>query len=504
MKFLKLPLKFCLLLIFVMQQGSIVSPVAQSASSDKKSDWNQIQERIKCVENNLLPPVRIKGEPTGRMNIAERMKHYNVPGVSVAVINNGKIEWAKGYGVREAGTNLPVTAETLFQAGSISKPVAAMGALRMVQDGKLDLDEDVNKKLASWKMPENEFTNEQKVTLRRLLSHSAGTSIWGFGGYPADTKVLPDVPQILDGSAPANTKPVRVIETPGTRWSYSGGGFTVMQLLMTDVSGKPFPQLMNDTVLKKLGMKNSTYQQPLPQNLYRQAAVGHKEGTGEKIPFRWFVHPEMAAAGLWTTPSDVARFAIELQQAYAGKSKKVLSPEMVKQMLTKQMGGWGLGITLGGEAGRAFRFSHGGANRGFRNSMVAYTESGQGAVVMTNSTDGAPLGEEILRGIALEYGWDDYLAKEKIIVRLDPQTFAAYPGEYDFAGRAKYTVSIEDGKLKLQGARSANKYDLLAESETQFFLRERPGEIVFVKDAAGRVTEMIITTNGQEIRLKKL
>ncbi len=500
---MKLPPKLCLLLIFVTQQAGVVNLFAQSAASGKKSDMNQIQERINRVENNLLPPIRIKGEPTIKMNIAERMKHYNVSGVSIAVINNGKIEWAKGYGERDAGTSLLVTIDTLFQAGSISKPIAAMGALKMVQDGKLSLDEDVNRKLASWKMPENEFTKEQKVTLRRLLSHSAATSIWGFGGYPADTKLLPEVPQILDGSAPANTQPVRVIETPGKRMSYSGGGFTVMQLLMTDVSGKPFPQLMDETVFKKLGMKNSTYQQVLPPNLNEQVAVAHGP-KGEKPPFRWFVHPEMAAAGLWTTPSDVARFAIELQQAYAGKSKKVLSSETVKQMLTKQPGGWGLGITLSGETGKAFRFSHGGANKGFRNNMVAYTETGQGAVVMTNSNNGDALSEEILRGIANEYGWADYLEKEKTIVRLDSQKFAAYPGEYDFPGQGKYIVSIEDGKLKLQGARSSNKFELLAESETQFFLRQRPGEIVFVKNADGRVTEMIIYTNGQEIRLKKL
>lgn len=503
MKIMKLLPKFCLLLIFAMQQTSVVSLFAQSTSSDKNSDSNQIQERINRVENNLLPPVQTNGNPNDKMNIAERMKHYNVPGVSIAVINNGKIEWAKGYGVREAGTNLPVTTETLFQAGSISKPMAAMGVLKMVQDGKLVLDEDVNKKLASWKMPENEFTKTEKATLRRLLSHSAGTGVWGFGGYPADTKILPEVPQILDGTAPANTQPVRVVETPGKRMSYSGGGFTVMQLLMTDVSGKSFPQLMDETVFKKLGMKNSTYLQTLPPNFVEQVAVAHGP-KGEKPPFRWFVHPEMAAASLWTTASDVARFAIELQQAYAGKSKKVLSSETVKQMLTKQTGGFGLGITLSGEPGKAFRFSHGGANKGYRNNMVAYTETGQGAVVMTNSNNGDAISEEILRAIASEYGWADYLSKEKTIVTLDPEKFAAYPGEYEFPGQGKYIVSVEDGKLKLQGARSPSKFELLAESETQFFLRQRPGEIVFVKDADGRVTEMIIYTNGQEIRLKKL
>lgn len=494
---LKLVLRICLLLIFVIQQANIVSLFAQSAPSHKPPDWKRVQERIKRVENSLLPPVIIKGEPVVTMNIAERMKHYNVQGVSIAVINNGKIEWAKGYGVRE--TDLPVTVDTLFQSGSISKPVAAMAALKMVQDGKLNLDEDVNKRLVSWKMPENEFTKEQKVTLRRLLSHTAGTSIWGFGGYRADSKSLPDVPQILDGTPPANTKPVRVIEAPGTKWSYSGGGFTVMQLLMSDVSGKPFSELMDEAVLKRLGMKNSTYQLTPPDTYSVAIAHGPK---GERLPFKWFLHPEMAAAGLWTTPSDLARFAIELQQTYAGKSRRVLSREMVKQMLTKQTGGWGLGISLNGEGDKAFRFSHGGANTGFRNRLVAYTRTGQGAVVMTNSEQGDALCGEILRGIAREYGWADYLA-EKTIVQVDAQKFADYVGEYDFLGQGKYKVLIEDGKLKAIG-NSGAKFDLLAESETKFFIRERPVEFVFVRDASGRVTEMILNSNGQEIRLKKL
>ncbi len=472
----------CLLLVFSLQPANQLN-----------------QERTSRVENGLLPAVLIKGEPVSTMKLDERMKFYNVKGVSIAVINDGKIEWAKGYGVRDVDANLPVTVDTVFQAGSVSKPVAAMAALKMVQNGKLSLDEDVNRKLVSWKMPDNEFTTEQKVTLRGLLSHSAGTSIWGFGGYPANTTTLPTVPQILDGSAPANTKAVRVVERPGTKWSYSGGGFTVMQLLMTDVSKKPFPELMDEMVLKKLAMDHSTYQQLLPPSLSEQAAIGYGP-QGQRPPFKWFIHPEMAAAGLWTTPSDLARFAIELQQAYAGKSQKVLSREMVKQMLTKQTGGWGLGITLSGDL-KVFRFSHGGANTGFRTRMVAYATTGQGAIVMTNSEQGDALCGEIIRGIAREYGWDDYLA-EKTIVSVDVGKLGDYVGEYEFSG-AKYAILVEDGKLKVRNPNGV-KFDLLAESETKFFLRERPVEFVFVKDASGRVSELIFNSNGQEIRFKRL
>ncbi len=489
----------CLLLILSTQSVNSVS-FSQTLTADKSTSWTQVQERINRVENGLLPPFLIKGEPVSPMNLADRMKHYNVKGVSVAVINNGQIEWAKGFGVRDTDAGLPVTVDTVFQAGSVSKPVAAMAALKMVQNGKLSLDEDVNLKLVSWKIPENEFTKEQKVTLRGLLSHSAGTSIWGFGGYPADSKSLPSVPQILDGSAPANTKAVRVVERPGTKWSYSGGGFTVMQLLMTDVSKKSFPELLDETVLKKLEMNHSTYQQLLPSGLSEHAAIGYGPG-GQRPPFKWFIHPEMAAAGLWTTPSDLARFAIELQRAYQGKSKKVLSREMVKQMLTKQTGGWGLGITLDGDGDKALRFSHGGANTGFRTRMVAYAATGQGAIVMTNSEQGDALCGEIIRGIAREYGWADYLT-EKTIVQVDLQKLDGYAGEYEFNG-ARYRILIEDGKLKAQNPNGV-KFDMLAESEMKFFIRERPVGFVFVKDPSGRVTELILNSNGQDIRFKKL
>jgi CubicO group peptidase (beta-lactamase class C family) len=446
MNLIKQPLGFCLLLIVFLQNSLVVSVSAQTVSKTSRDKSSAVEERIKRVENNLLPPVRIKGDPQGRMNIAERMKHYKVLGVSIAVINDGKIEWARGYGVREVGTNQPVTPETLFQAASISKPIAAAGALQMVEDEKVILDEDVNNKLISWKVPENEFTKTEKVTLRRLLSHGAG-------------------------------------------------------LVMTDVSGKPFPRLMNETVFKKLKMKNSTFEAPLPEKLRPQAAAAHNE-KGEKLAGGWLVQPEAAAAGLWSTPTDLARFAIELQTAYRGKSEKILSPETVKQMMTRQIGKWGLGVQLDGE-GKAARFSHAGSNEGYRCIMLAYLETGQGAVVMTNSDNAVPLVQEILRSIALEYGWTDYLPPEKEVVAVDPQKFAPYVGEYDSRGRGKWTVFIENGKLIFQPG-STFRFELLPESETKFFVRERPDEVVFVKDAEGRVTEMILYLNGQENRLKKL
>src|SRR6185503_1209830 len=229
-----------------------------------------LQSRIERVEKGLLPAVLIKGD--AGWTIQDRMKHYKVPGVTVAVIHDFKIAWAKAYGVKDTETNEAVTTETLFQAGSISKPVAAMAALKKVEQGKIALDEDINNRLTTWKLPDNDFTAKKRVTLANLLSHTGGTTVHGFPGYEPDQK-LPTLPQILDGAAPANTAAVRVDFEPGSKFRYSGGGTTIAQLAIMDIEKKPYPQIAQETVLGPLNMTSSTYQQPLPDNIRKKAAT---------------------------------------------------------------------------------------------------------------------------------------------------------------------------------------------------------------------------------------
>ncbi len=483
------------------------SPVRSSGWERSVSQTNgpaqkppSVTERIRRVENGLLPQVLVKGQPVTPMNLADRMQFYKTPGLSVAVVNNGKIEWARGYGVRETGGSEAVTAETLFQAASISKPVAAMAALRLVQQGRLNLDEDVNQKLISWKVPENEFTTVKKVRLREVLSHSAGLTVHGFGGYASDAPV-PTLLQLLDGVKPANSAPIRVDIAPGTKWRYAGGGYEVMQQLLLDVTGKPFPVLMQETVLKKIGRKHSTYVQPLPKERWPEVAVGHRP-DGTKVKGNWHTYPELAAAGLWTTPTDLARFAIEIQRSLTGKSNRVLSQEMVKQMLTPQVGGFGLGLGLAGEGGSA-RFSHGGANEGYRCVLVAYKNTGQGAVVMTNSDRGSSVADELLRSIAKEYGWVDFLPKEKVLAQVDPKIYDSYAGQYELAPNFILTITAEDGRLMGQ-ASGQPKLELFPESETRFFGTAVSVELTFVKDATGQVTHLILRQGGQDTTARKI
>jgi CubicO group peptidase (beta-lactamase class C family) len=457
-----------------------------------------VAERIQRVESGLLPAVMIKGETTA-MKLAERMAHYKVPGLSVAVINDGKIEWARGYGVVEKDGGKPVTTETLFLAGSISKPVAALAALRLVEQGKLDLDEDVNRKLKTWKVPENEFTKEKKVTLRGLLSHSAGLTVHGFPGYAVDAP-MPTLIQILNGEKPANTAAIRADIAPGSRYRYSGGGYTVMQQLCMDVTGKSFPELTRELVLVPAGMLQSTYENPLPKPLEASAATAHGRNS-DKVQGRWHIYPEMAAAGLWTTPSDLARYAIEVQHSLAGQSK-ILSREMARQMVTVQKGSHGLGPALENADKESARFSHGGVDEGFEAFLTAYCQGGQGAVVMMNSNQAMPLGHELIRSIAREYNWPDYLQPERVLAKVDPAVYQKYAGLYELDDGFKITMTVEEGRLWAQG-QGQSRFELLPESETNYF---SSNGIVqrFELGEGGAVTTLVIEQGGQTRRAKKV
>src|SRR5262249_4024211 len=277
-----------------------------------------------------------------------------------------------------------VTTATLFQAGSISKAVAALGALRMVERGQLVLDEDVNKRLRTWKVPDFAAAPDKKVTLERILSHTAGLTVHGFPGYAAGGPV-PTLVEVLDGKPPANTAPIRIDVEPGTIWRYSGGGYTIMQQLLIDVSGRPFPELLRALVLAPAGMTQSSYQQPLPKDRAAATATGHLDDRSP-VEGRWHVYPEMAAAGLWTTPSDLCRLAMELQRALAGKSTKIVSRAMARRMITEVKDHDGLGLFLDGE-GRALQLSHNGRDEGFDALLVAFAETGQGAAIMIDAND---------------------------------------------------------------------------------------------------------------------
>ncbi|HJU44051.1 MAG TPA: serine hydrolase domain-containing protein [Vicinamibacterales bacterium] len=339
------------------------------------------------------------------LGVPELLLQHNVPAVSVAVIRDFKIEWARAWGLKSIKTGEPATVDTMFQAASISKPVAAMASLRAIQDGRFDLDQDVNTILKSWKVPASPHLNGIMVTPRMLMSHTSGSDDgFGFPGYHPDVP-RPTIVQILDGQPPSNRPAVRWGRSPMTGYKYSGGAVTIQELVLTDALGKPFQRIMQDTVLGPIGMTHSTYEQPLPPARQAQAAHAH-DGKGQPGDAHWRVHPEHAAAGLWTTPSDLAKFAIEVQQALAGRSTRVLNKTMAQEMVTPVgVGPFAVGFTIA-KVGEGWYFSHGGSNWGFRCDLIAHRSKGYGVVIMTNGDRGGAVITALRDKISRAAGWD--------------------------------------------------------------------------------------------------
>jgi len=448
--------------------------------------------RIARVEIGLLPPAHIAGTKFEPWTIASRMAHYRVPGVSIAVIADDAIAWARGYGLARAGDAAPVTPETLFQAASISKPVTAVAALTLVESGRLALDTDVNATLKSWKIPSAKIADGAPVTLRELLSHTAGLTIHGFAGYAAD-ELRPTLAQILDGTPPANSSAVRIAFKPGTTWRYSGGGYCVVQQLLIDATGEDFPTFLRERVLTPAGMNASTFEQPLPPTIASRAAAGHR-ANGTRIDGDVHIYPELAAAGLWTTPADLARFALALQRALDGQSG-FFSHTTAETMLAIPLAGSAYGLGIGVKnAGKNLQLSHDGANEGFRCALVVYPRLHVGAVVMTNSDSGGAVINETLRAIAREYGWPDYQVVDKTAVPLVPEAFDDFAGHY----------SREDVELRFYRREThfyvrtpdRQRLEIFPQSDHEFFSLYSPETFAFQRDSAGRVTHVIRHTAG--------
>jgi len=401
-------------LIAVLNLCGATGPCRAQARKDARSP---VEQGIRNVTGGLadFPPAPPSGDAQAakKATLSERMAALKVPGASIAVVDAGRIEWARGFGVIRAGQPAPVTTETIFEAASTTKLVTAVIALHLVEQGKLGLDEDVNARLKSWKIPESDLTRTQKVTLRRLLTHQAGLNR-PEGGFTVAPGGEPTLLQVLDGKTPAENKPAAVESEPGSKWNYSNFDFLVIQLLVEEALGKPFPQIAREMVFGPLGMTSSTFTHPVPAALRTRTIVPHdEEGNAHDRPLS---PTALGQGGLLTTPSDLARFTIELMHAYQGRSSRLLSRGSVQAMLSQvvpldpaQFGGiisgQGLGVFLLG-TGRNLAFLHPGANvPGATCMLVGLPATGQGAVIMTNAANGELLMIQLMLTIQKEYGW---------------------------------------------------------------------------------------------------
>jgi CubicO group peptidase (beta-lactamase class C family) len=444
-------------------------------SGERTGTDSDINARIVRIENGLIENLQIKDRSRGQFNIVDRMEELGIPGLSVAFASEGKIEWARAYGMADVSSDRRMTTETYLLAGSISKPVAALRALQLVEDDVLDLDENINMYLTSWQLPDNEFTETEKVTLRRILNHTAGLTVWGFPGYDNGDEI-PSVIDVLDGKG--NTEPVRVFRQPGEAWQYSGGGYTIMQLAISDIEDGDFAQSMKDNVLDPLHMSGSTFENPLPNALHGKAATGYR-ADGEEVEGNWPIYPEMAAAGLWTTPSELIQYAIEIQRIKQTGNDGVLASQTVSEMLNAESGTHGLGPGI-----REHTFGHGGADEGFRAQLYAWKDLPYSVVVMVNSDNGKII-RELLLSVANEYGLPGIEPISRELADVAPEDLARFAGRYEMGEWGIFEVTVDGDRLRLSHEESDYVGWWYPQSDLEFFGAESGAITTFeVRDGA--------------------
>jgi len=448
-----------------------------------KNYSQRIKSKISQVENNLAGWVQIVNVPN-KWTLAERMKYYHANGISIVVIKDYKIEWVKDYGWADIQEQRPVTSGTLFQAGSNSKSLNAIGILKLVQDGKLNLHSDINNYLKRWKFPYDSLSKGRKITVANLISHTAGLTVHGFGGYKRGDSI-PTIIQILNGEKPANSEAVRSMYEPSLKYEYSGGGTTISQLIIEDITGQPYDEYMRKNVLRPMGMINSSYTQPPLAGRKNLLATGYYN-DGKAVNGKYHIYPEQAAAGLWTTSADLAKYVIETQLALAGKSQKVLSKKMTELRLTPYIdSSSAFGLFILNKNGTKY-FTHGGVDEGFVSQYVGSIEGGNGVVVMTNTFNTA-LYDEIVNSVASVYKWKNFYTPviQKEII-LSDNDLNKYLGKYLFGAD---TVLLEktNNRIHIKAGETV-QWQIHFTDNTHFFVTETNADFNFITDSSGKVT----------------
>lgn len=431
-------------------------PMAQIAHANDASPLDQIdpsnQEKIERFETGLRPAYGVKGEVSETWTLEERMRFHQVPAVSIAVAIDGELVWAKAYGTADKTTERRVNTDTLFQAASLSKPVASLAGLALVQDGLLSLDEPVNARLKRWKVPENEFTRAQPVTLRHLMSHRAGTTVHGFRGY-AESEAIPTLPQILDGAKPANTDAVIVNGRPGEAYRYSGGGYTILQLAIEDAIGQTFAEVVEGRLFYPSGMTRSNFDYPSADpNIAIGHTINNKGENATSMQGAMLAYPELAAAGMWTTPIELVKLGSLVAKARAS-GNFILESDLARQLVPQSAKDAGLGFGLN-DAGDGVAFVHSGHNPGYSARWINYADGRASVAILTNSDNGGALIREMLSGLGHIYGWKQDAFEERTLADLREVERDAIAGDYVFGegdDEATVTISNEDGALWIAG-----------------------------------------------------
>ena len=479
--------KYFLLLLFPL--SALAQPVQKNT-----------EDKIKLVENSLVPSV-IYGDSIIKHNLEERMKETHIKGLSIAVIQHYQVVWAKGYGWADEEEKRKVTPTTRFQAASISKSLNSLGVLKLVQEGKLDPEADINNYLKGWTFPYDSTAKNKKISTYNLLSHTAGLTIHGFPGYKR-TDSIPSLPQILDGKRPANTKAVRSYTEPGKSFEYSGGGTTISQLLVTSITGRDYAEYMQKEVLTPLGMTNSSYRQPPTDTSV--VATGYYQ-NGKPVQGKFHVYPEQAAAGLWTTPTDLAKYIIECQLAWEGKSGKVISSKWMQKRMTAYIdSGVGLGLFLENRAGLKY-FNHNGGNEAFLSTYWGSFKDGNGVAIMINGEDFSVI-TELLNSVATVYEWKGFFTPTmKKLVKMPADSLKQFTGDF-LMGKDTLTIVSCDGGLCIQKNRdSNNQLQLYYSGGMTFSAKEVSNtDFIAIRNASGKIEALELRQYGSITRLPRI
>jgi len=461
-----------------------------TACSDKESKMQN--DPIYAVEHSLRPVITLEDDLG--WNISDRMEHYGVPGASIAVIANGEVAWHKHYGVVDLVSEDLVEESTLFQAASISKPLTAMAIMRLVQDGTVHLDSNVNNYLSEWQLEKNHFNRDTTITLRHILSHTGGISVHGFPGYHPDEE-LPTLLDILDSDGVANTWVVRPAWIPG-EYHYSGGGYCILQQLLIEQSGKPFAEFMQEVVLDPLQMMQSTFQQPLDPERLKAAASGYLP-DGQMVDGRRHVYPEMAAAGLWTTAQDLAKFGMDMQNSYQTSGGSVLNDTTAHEMLLPFFHDHvACGLFLQDHEGEIY-FSHGGWNAGFSSELLMHRDRDFGVVVMINSNHPEFI-SEVIRSVASTYQWQGYPLYTCKSRAVDDATLREVCGRYKYTSDQVVEIYEKNDSLFLQYL-GGDPEPLFYTADDLFVRREREAKIK-IMESEGQQYLVFITAENDSLR----
>ena len=432
-----------------------------------------VSDQIADIEKGLLPVNLFEGEQA--FEIHDRMKFYKVPGLSITVIKDFKILWTKTYGVADLKLQIPVTDKTLFNIGSLSKGVAALTALSLIHQGKFKLDDDVNKLMTSWKIPENKFTKNAVVTPALLMNHSAG-AMHHFGvGYFRSS--FPTITQVLKGEPPAKHRPTIIDQIPGTRFQYSNPGYAILQQIIEDVTGKPIYTVAQENIITKLGMTRTTFEQPLPESFEKVAAAGHRGYSQVRGKRHYFAN--IAAGGLWTTSDDYAKYVIELQKSWHGKSNKIISEKLTREMLSPHVSKqYGYGVFMR-SIGEEKYFGHMGDSAGFMAGFISHATDGYGAVILTNSNSSPELIREINRSIARYYNWAEFVPPEVKPVDINESVKKEISGRYRSGPDTVVDIILKGGDLILSNLGKEKMFHI---GDHIFKIKRRAGEIQFTKE----------------------